>query len=130
MESTRQLKYNRMLQKDLSEILQQNKNQLFNGEFVSVTEVAVSPDLRQAKIYVSFLNMNKKQELMELVEVHSKTIKHKLVARIGKQVRVMPELLFFYDDTAEVEKEVGQLFDDLEIPPEDKDYNEQDNYKE
>ena len=130
MESTRQQRYNRMLQKDLSEIFLRQKNQLFGGEFVSVTEVHITPDLRIAEVYVSFLNANKKDGLMESIELQAKTIKQKLVHVIGKQVRVMPELQFYYDDTADVEKEVEDLFSNLNIPPSDKDYGEKDNYKE
>ncbi len=120
MESKRQKKFARMLQKDLGEIFQQNSNTHFNGAFITVTQVLPSPDLKMAKVYLSFMLAPSKNMLMEKVEEKSKMIRQTLGQRLRNHVRVVPELVFYLDDTEDVIEEVNSLFKNLEIPPEDK----------
>ena len=119
MDSTRQKKYARLIQKDLGEIFQRTARDLFGGAFITVTQVKVSPDLAQAKVYLSFLMVKDSEALLNEIERNNKTIRQQLANRIGKQARVIPELFFFIDDTEEVANRVKQLFENLEIPPED-----------
>ncbi|PKQ66324.1 30S ribosome-binding factor RbfA [Raineya orbicola] len=122
MESKRQQKVARLIQRELAEIFQADTKGMFEGKFITVTLVRISPDLSVAKIYVSFLNeKDKKSALADLEEKH-KYIKSELVRRIGKQIRIMPELHFFLDDTAEYASQIENLFQKIEIPPADKDY--------
>lgn len=120
MESKRQKKFARLLQKDLGEIFQQNSNTHFEGAFITVTQVMPSPDLKQAKVYLSFMLAPSKQKIMDRVEEKYGTIRQALGKRLRHQVRVVPELTFYLDDTEDVIDEVNSLFKNLDIPPEDK----------
>ena len=120
MESKRQKKFARLLQKDLGEIFQQNSNTHFEGAFITVTQVMPSPDLKQAKVYLSFMLAPSKQKIMDRVEEKYRIIRQALGQRLRHQVRVVPELTFYLDDTEDVIDEVNSLFENLDIPPEDK----------
>jgi len=117
MDSKRQKKFSRLIQKDLGEIFQQNSVSMFEGAFITVTHVQVSPDLGLAKVYLSFLMAKNKDLLLELIEEQSKQIRQMLAQRIRNQARIIPELQFYYDDTQEVVEKVEKLFEDLDIPP-------------
>ncbi|WP_020527937.1 30S ribosome-binding factor RbfA [Flexithrix dorotheae] len=131
MESKRQKKYSSLFQKDLGEIFQQLSKDHFKGAFITVTSVKVTPDLGMAKVYLSFLLVKDKEDLLLDIQNSTKLIRQKLGTKIKNQVRKVPELLFFYDDTQEVASKVDQLFENLNIPPEDdnddylKDYKEE-----
>ncbi|MBX2843877.1 MAG: 30S ribosome-binding factor RbfA [Flammeovirgaceae bacterium] len=130
MESKRQKKYSSLFQKDLGEIFQKLSKDQFKGAFITVTSVKVTPDLGMAKIYLSFLMVKDEEDLMLDIVNSTKLIRQKLGAKIKHQVRKVPELLFFHDDTQEVASNVDKLFENLNIPPEDdndeylKDYKE------
>jgi ribosome-binding factor A len=118
MDSTRQKKYSRLIQKDLGEIFQRTSRDLFGGAFITVTQVKVSPDLAQAKAYLSFLMVKDSEALMNEIERNNKVLRQQLAQRIGKQARIIPALFFFIDDTEEVAANVNKLFENIEIPPE------------
>ncbi|MCY7357566.1 MAG: 30S ribosome-binding factor RbfA [Rudanella sp.] len=126
MESKRQQKVARQLQKDLSEIFQREVPHLFNGAFITVTSVRVSPDLSVARIYLSFLATKNKEMLIETIREHSRTLRQHLGNRVRHQLRIVPDLTYFIDDTAEYAEKMDKLFAGLEIPPapeEDEDEN-------
>ena len=125
MESKRQQKYARMIQKELGSIFQRNLTHQLGSMMISVTQVRMSPDLGLARTYLSFI-MNKDAETaMELVNRHKSEIRRELGKRIGKQVRIVPELAFFHDDSSEYASHMDALIEGLEIPeetePEDED---------
>jgi ribosome-binding factor A len=128
-ESKRQKQFSRLLQKDLGEIFQQNASRFFDGAFITVTQVKITPDLKIAKVYLSFLATKQQDMIMELVQEQTKSVRQQLAQRIKNQVRVIPELLFFKDDTQEVAAKIDKLFEDLHIPPEDEN-NDMSDYKE
>lgn len=117
MESKRQQKVARLLQKDLSEIFQRDSRHLFNGAFITVTNVRVSPDLSIARVYLSFLATPNKESLLDLIKERSKAIRQQLADRVRHQLRIIPELHFFLDDTAEYAAKMDALFANLDIPP-------------
>ncbi|GAB3256760.1 30S ribosome-binding factor RbfA [Larkinella harenae] len=117
MESKRQQKVARLVQKDLSEIFQRDSRHLFNGAFITVTNVRVSPDLSIARVYLSFLATPNKESLLELIKERGKSIRQQLGDRVRHQLRIIPELHFFIDDTAEYAAKMDALFANLEIPP-------------
>ncbi|CAA9219941.1 MAG: Ribosome-binding factor A [uncultured Adhaeribacter sp.] len=123
MESKRQQKFAKLIQKELAEVFQRECSHLFPGAYVSVSVVRVSPDLGVAKVYLSMLMGANAKELLQEIKVNTKTIRHLLAQRIKKQARVIPELIFYLDDTAEYAAHIEQLFSGLEIPPADKEYN-------
>lgn len=128
METKRQQKFARLIQKELGDIFQADTKGLFAGAFITVTTVRVSPDLSIAKAYLSFLNSKDKQGLLGDIEDKKKAVRTELARRIGKQVRIIPELHFYLDDTAEYASKIENIFNKIEIPPDSKDYK-MDNYE-
>ena len=119
MDSKRQMKFARLIQKDLSDIFQKESNDLFGGLFISVTHVKVTPDMSMVRVYLSFLLTKNKKQAMMLVNEHAIQIRHMLAQRIRHQVRKIPEIAFYMDDTDEVAAKIDKLFDGLYIPPAD-----------
>ena len=78
MESTRQQKIARLLQKDLGTIFQQLSREKFSGAMITVTKVVVSKDLSVAKIYLSLFATKDKEELMESIQGHVREIRYRL----------------------------------------------------
>jgi ribosome-binding factor A len=128
METKRQQKFARLIQKELGDIFQADTKGLFAGAFITVTAVRASPDLSIAKVYLSFLNSKDKQGLLADIEEKNKVIRGELARRIGKQVRIIPELQFYLDDTAEYASKIENILNKIEIPPKTKDYK-MDNYE-
>ena len=117
MESKRQQKYSRQIQKDLSDIFQKELSGQFDGAFITITTVRMSPDLSLARIYLSFLMAKNNQMLLENIEEKNKQIRNLLAMRIRHQVRIIPQLQFFLDDTAEYAAAMTAIIDKLVIPP-------------
>ncbi len=117
MDSKRQQKFSRLIQKELGDIFQQDTKSLFGKAWITVTQARVSPDLGVAKVYLSFLLAENKGELLGQINEQKKAIRQALAVRIRNQVRVIPELVFFMDDTAEYAAKMDTLIAGLEIPP-------------
>ncbi|PKV67272.1 30S ribosome-binding factor RbfA [Pontibacter ramchanderi] len=129
MESKRQQKFSRLIQKELAEVFQREVPHLFGGAYISVSVVRVSPDLGLARVYLSVMNAKDGNEmLLQELRVNTKTIRHLLAQRIKKQVRVIPELVFFLDDTAEYSAKIDKLFSNLDIPPAPEEDEDDDTY--
>ena len=109
MESQRQNKVARLVQKELSDIFQKEMNTLFTGGMISVTVVRITPDLGVARVFISLFPPERKQELFELVKVHTKTLRHELGKRVRNQLRQVPELQFFIDDSIDYAKRIDDL---------------------
>ena len=109
MDSTRQLKVSRLIQKELGEIFQRETRLLFGNALITVTQVRISPDLGVAKVYISLFNVPDKQALLKSIQEHTKDIRLKLSARIKKQVRIIPNLVFFLDDSVDYAMRIEEL---------------------
>nr|WP_320117941.1 30S ribosome-binding factor RbfA [uncultured Marinifilum sp.] len=109
MESTRQSKVSRLLQKDLGEIFQVESRNLFGGMMISVTTVRISPDLGLAKVYLSIFPSDKSEETLQVIKMSSKNIRRILGRRVGKQLRIVPELAFFIDDSLDYIENLDNL---------------------
>ena len=109
MDTTRQNKVSRLIQKELSEIFQRETRMLFGNALITVTQVRVSPDLSIAKVYVSLFNTKDTKVLLKLIETHTKDIRTKLSDRIKKQVRIIPNLVFFLDDSLDYAMKIEEL---------------------
>lgn len=120
MESKRQQKFARLIQKDLADIFQKEVKDIFGKNFVTITSVRVTPDLGIAYVYMSILMANDKQAVVDIAEDHNKMIRQALARKIKNQVRAIPELRFFLDDTSDYVAKMDDLFDSLDIPPSDK----------
>ena len=108
MESTRLQKIERLLQKELSDIFQK-QTQGMHGVLVSVSVVRVSPDLSVARAYLSIFPSDKSQELLEAIRSNTKAIRFDLGQRIRLQVRKIPELSFFIDDSLDYIENIDNL---------------------
>lgn len=108
MESTRLSKIERLLQKELSDIFQK-QTQGMHGVLISVSVVRVSPDLSVARAYLSIFPSEKSKELLENIRTNTKAIRFDLGQRIRQQVRKIPELAFFIDDSLDYIENIDNL---------------------
>ena len=104
MESTRLSKIERLLQKELSDIFQK-QTQAMHGILISVSVVRVSPDLSVARAYLSIFPSEKSKEMLENIRANTKAIRFDL----GQQVRKIPELTFFIDDSLDYIENIDNL---------------------
>jgi len=111
MESTRQQRVSRLLQKDLAEIMRVNSRKFGTGIMISVTVVRVSPDLGLAKVYLSVFPPAQATDILKAIQEQAKTIRYELGTLVGKQLRVVPELHFFIDDSLDYAERIDELLD-------------------
>ncbi|MEQ9265161.1 MAG: 30S ribosome-binding factor RbfA [Balneolaceae bacterium] len=105
-----------LLKKDLGEIIQRSYQP--DGTFVTVTNVRVTPDLSIAKVYISVFSPGRDNEVVfKYIDEHIQSIRHKLAAKIKNQVRKIPELHFYADDTAEYVNSMEPLFKKVSEQP-------------
>lgn len=109
MESLRQQKVNKLLAKELAEIFRSESRSMFGGGFITVTQVRVSPDLSSAKVYLSIMATKDKKAIFKLVEDQNHQIRRKLGTIVGKQLRIVPELMFFIDDSLDYAMKIEEL---------------------
>ncbi|MBP5335675.1 MAG: 30S ribosome-binding factor RbfA [Bacteroidales bacterium] len=107
--STRQLKVAREIQKDMAEILRSKGMAAFQGAMVTVSEVRVSPDLAVAKVYVSIFPSDKGEAVMDILQENVRTYRGELGHRVGRQLRIVPELTFYLDSTLDYAEHIDQL---------------------
>ena len=108
MESTRQKKVSRLLQRDLGSILQKKSPEL-GGKMITVTVVRVSADLSIAKVYLSIFPVKKEEDPLKPVKQHATDIRHELGQKVRNQLRVIPELQFFIDDSLDYIENIENL---------------------
>lgn len=101
MENTRQQKIAKQIQRDMAEIFQKEGADVVRGTMVTVTEVRMSPDLGYAKVYLSVFPFEKSAAIMEAVEAQNWFLRRELGRRIRNQLKSVPELQFFLDDSLE-----------------------------
>ena len=108
MQETRQNKIARLLQKELAEIFQ-SQTRMMRGVMVSVTRVKVSPDLSICTAHLSIFPSNKGEELLRNINANEKSVRYELGKRIRNQVRIIPELRFFIDDSLDYIEMIDEL---------------------
>ncbi|MFA6126521.1 MAG: 30S ribosome-binding factor RbfA [Bacteroidales bacterium] len=109
METTRQLKIARLIQKELAEYFRGNTHLSGPGNMISVTQVRMSPDLSQARSYISVFPSANAGEVVKVLEDQTKMIRFELGKKIGKQVRHIPELRFYVDDSLDYVERISEL---------------------
>ena len=108
METTRQNKISRLLQKELSEIfLLQTK--AMPGILISVSAVHISPDMSIARVYLSVFPSEKAEEMVKNINENMKSIRFELGTRVRHQLRIIPELKFFVDDSLDYIEKIDSL---------------------
>lgn len=117
MESNRQKKIGSVLQQDLVDVLQNAATQGgMRGIIISVTKVKVTVDLSIAKVNLSIFPIDKREELLEGIRSNSTLIKHELAQRTKHQLRRMPRLEFFIDDSLEYIDNIDRSLKGLDNP--------------
>lgn len=108
MQETRQNKIARLLQKELSIIFQQ-QTRMMRGVMVSVTRVKVSPDLSICTAYLSIFPSDKGEEIIKNITASEKAIRYELGTKVRHQLRIIPELRFFIDDSLDYIDRIDEL---------------------
>jgi ribosome-binding factor A len=117
MESKRQQKFAGVIQQDLAEIFQREGMNFLPNTLVTITKVRVTPDLAIARVFLSFFNSVDAAASLSTVKAHASEIRYKLGVKIKNQVRVVPQLEFFVDDTNDYVEKMDQLFDQISKEP-------------
>ena len=108
MQETRQNKIARLLQKELSLIFQQ-QTRATHGVMISVTRTKISPDLSICTAYLSVFPSEKGEEILANINANTKQIRYELGTRVRNQMRIIPELRFFIDDSLDYIEHIDEL---------------------
>ena len=119
-EGKRQKQVGSLLNEELNLIFQRLGLTMIDGGMVSISSVKITPDLLEARIYLSFFQVKDAQATLKKIEERAWEIKRELTARVAKQLRRMPELRFYHDDTLDHVFKMEELFKKIN-PSEDKD---------
>ncbi|MDG1527994.1 MAG: 30S ribosome-binding factor RbfA [Polaribacter sp.] len=118
MEQTnRQKKIAGVIQKDLVDVLQKAAQDGMKGTIISVSKVTVTTDLSIAKVYLSIFPSEKRDELVKGIQSNTSLIKHEMAKRTKNQLRRMPELSFFGDDTLDYIEEIDKSLSGKDVNP-------------
>ena len=109
METTRQRKISKLIQKELSIIFQKETHTFLGNILVTVTEVRVSPDLSVAKAYLSIFPVENPEKSLSILDKNKKLFRKLLGNNCRHQLRIIPELVFYLDDSAEYAEEIENL---------------------
>ena len=113
MESKRQQKFAGVIQEDLAAIFQREGMNYLPNTLLTITKVRVTPDLAIARIFLSFFHSVNPAQALQTVKLHASEIRYKLGSRIKDQVRIIPQLEFFIDDTSEYVERMDKIFDKI-----------------
>lgn len=117
METHRQKKIAGILQKDIVDVLQTAARDGMKGVLISVTKVQVTADLSQAKVYLSVFPNDKRTSLLEGIKSNTTRIRHELSQRTKNQLRRVPELLFFIDDSLDYIETIDKSLKGKDVDP-------------
>jgi ribosome-binding factor A len=115
-EGKRQKQVGGLLHQELSSIFQKLGLSIVDGGMVSISSVKITPDLFEARVFISMFNTKDASAIMKKIEDRSWEIKKELVSRVKHQLRSMPQLSFFMDDTLEYVDKMEALFKNLKPP--------------
>ena len=109
MATLRQNKVSSLIQKEIAEIFQKEMKNAFGSGLITVTHVFMSPDLSFAKTYLSIFGANDKEKTLEIIKTKVKEIRGYLGTRVKKQLRIVPEIAFFIDESADYAEHIDEL---------------------
>jgi ribosome-binding factor A len=113
METKRQAQINEMIKRNFSLVLQQEGRYIYGDVLVSVTRAMISPDLSQVKIYLSIYGQENKAGVIMAIEENTHNLKHELAKKIRKQIRRIPEIYVYEDETLDEMYKVDDLLKSL-----------------
>jgi ribosome-binding factor A len=108
-ESTRQKKVSRLVQKEVAEIFLKKGIEYAPGKMISITRVRVSPDLSFARIFISIFPSANQEEVLHAVQEHAQKIRFELGLKVRSQLRIVPEIAFFVDDSLDYIDKIDKL---------------------
>ncbi|HEX8314480.1 MAG TPA: 30S ribosome-binding factor RbfA [Flavisolibacter sp.] len=123
-EGKRQKQIGGLIQEEINAIFQRLGLSFVNGGMVSVSTVKVTPDLLEVRIYLSIYNVTDKTEILKKIEERKWEVKKELAARVKSQLRRIPELKFFLDDTLDHVFKMEEIFNKIKEEDEKKNENE------
>ena len=123
METTRQNKIARLIQKELSDIFQKQTSAM-RGVLVSVSACRISPDLSVCRVYLSVFPSEKAEEIVQNINTNQRQVRYELGTRVGKQLRIIPELKFFVDDSLDYVEHIDELLKSSPLTPLQEEGNE------
>lgn len=109
MGSQRAQKISRLLQKELGDIFQKNRVEWFGGIMITVTEVRVTPDFSLAKVYLSVFQVDDKERFIKELKSYENKVRYELGGRIRNQLRKVPEIIFYLDDSLDQLENIERL---------------------
>ncbi|HOU01675.1 MAG TPA: 30S ribosome-binding factor RbfA [Bacteroidales bacterium] len=109
MESTRQKKVSRLIQKEIADIFLRKGSEYAPGKLISITKVRVSPDLSFARIYLSIFPSTNINDVLQNVQDHSTRIRFDLGHKVRTQLRIVPDIAFFIDDSLDYIEKIDRL---------------------
>ncbi len=112
-EGKRQKQVAAVLEKELNDIFQRLGLAMIDGGMISISAVKITPDLFEARIYLSFFKVNNPADTLKSIQERAWEIKKELTARVRHQLRSMPQLSFYIDDTLEYVDKMEQLFKEI-----------------
>lgn len=118
LEGKRQKQVASVLEKELNDIFQRLGLSMMDGGMISISSVKITPDLFDARIYLSFFKVKDPVEALKTINDKSWEIKRELTARVRHQLRSMPQLTFYIDDTLEYVDKMEQLFKEIKVQDE------------
>jgi ribosome-binding factor A len=108
-ESTRQKKVSRLVQKEIADIFLRKGIEYAPGKMVTITKVRMSPDLSFAKIFISIFPSENRDEVLKSIQEHAHKIRFELGQKVGKQLRIVPEIAFNIDDSLDYIEKIDKL---------------------
>jgi ribosome-binding factor A len=108
-ESTRQKKVSRLIQKEIAEMFLRKGIEYAPGKMISVTRVRVSPDLSFARVFISIFPSDNKEAVLEIINEHVHKIRFELGNKVRSQLRIVPEIAFFIDDSLDYIDKIDKL---------------------
>lgn len=109
MATIRQNKVSRLLQREMGDIFQKEGKNILPGALITVTNTEMSPDLSIAKIYVTVLGNIKPKEALEILMQKKSELRHELSHRVKHQLRIVPDLRFYIDESYDAMKHIEDL---------------------
>ncbi len=109
MESTRQKKVSRLIQKEVADIFLKRGNELAHGKLISITRVRISPDLSFAKVYISIFPADNQNAILQSVQEHTPKIRFDLGQKVRSQLRIVPDIVFHIDDSLDYIDHIDEL---------------------